>query len=292
MKRIVIVGSQGQLGSHLAKELKDQHELILLSHADLAVENLERVMAQLKECRPDIVINASAYNEVDACESNPDLAFKVNAIGPRNLAIACNELEAGLVHVSTDYVFDGKQAPSGGYTEFDPVAPLNVYGRSKLAGEIFVRDHAQRFYIVRTSWLYGALDHPASGKNFVLKLIDFSFKKDSLQVVDDQVGSPTYAADLALKIAEIIQTQKYGIYHVTNAGQTTWFKFAEEFLSMVGSRVKILPCTSEQYPSIVDRPHFSVLSNYMLKLNGFKPMPDWKNAVSRYINTLRADGYL
>ena len=292
MRQAIIIGSQGQLGAHLCRALKAPWNILPLTHKDLAIENYQQVAACLNDCRPDVVINASAYNQVDASETQPEQAFKVNAIGPRNLAVACSRLDADLVHVSTDYVFSGQGAPSGGYTEFDPVSPLSVYGRSKLAGEQLVRDHARRFFIVRTSWLFGALAHPSSGKNFVLKLIDLSRQRDRLQIVDDQTGSPTYTADLALKISELIQTEQYGLYHISNAGQATWYRFAQEFLSLVDGRVQLAPCNTEDFPTPAQRPPFSVLSNFMLPLNGFGPMPHWKEAVHRYINDLKAAGCL
>ena len=214
--KILITGANGLLGHELSSLLKD-HTLILLSHSQLDISNSESVNKQIDSSSPDIIINSAAYTQVDACETNYDLAFQSNAIGPKNLAIKCKQLGIPLIHISTDYVFEGNEKKNSPLVENDKLGPKTVYGKTKLEGEKMVQENCEKYFILRTAWLYG------EGKNFVKTMLSLSKKNKELKVVNDQIGSPTYAKDLAKAIKEIIEkkSDKYGIYHVTNKGEVS-----------------------------------------------------------------------
>ena len=209
--KILITGANGLLGHELISVLKNGHTLILLSHSQLDISDVESVNKQIDSSLPDIIINSAAYTQVDLCESNYDLAFKSNALGPKNLAIKCKLLGIPLIHISTDYVFEGNEKNKKPLEENDKLGPKTVYGKTKLEGENFVKENCDKYFILRTAWLYG------EGKNFVKTMINLSKKNKELKVFNDQIGSPTYAKDLAKAIKEIIdkKSEKYGIYHVT-----------------------------------------------------------------------------
>ena len=218
------------LGSSLLERLKKKYSIKGITIEDADITDFDAVVKVIRKIRPDIVIHTAGYTKVDDCESNINLAYRVNGIGTRNVAVACQRIDASMVYISTDYVFGGtKDSP---YIEFDAVSPLSVYGKTKLAGEEFVRQILNRFYIIRTSWLYGA-----GGVNFVDTIINKVNTVGAegnvpLKVVDDQTGSPTYTKDLADKIGEIIDRERYGIYHVTNSGSCSWFEFAKKIIDI------------------------------------------------------------
>ena len=209
-------------------------------------------------------------------ESEPDQPFLVNAYGTRNVAVASEAVGVKLVYVSTDYVFDG--TANTPYHEFSPTNPMSVYGKSKLAGEQFVRDLHSKFFIVRTSWVFGK-----HGNNFVKTMLKLAQERDELKVVDDQVGSPTYTVDLARCILDLIQTEKYGIYHVSNSGHCSWYEFAKAIFEEAGVEVKVNPCTTKDFPRPAPRPAYSVLDHMALRLNGFKEMPNWRDSLKGYL---------
>ena len=280
--KILITGANGLLGHELAKVL-NAHTLILLSHNELDISNSELVNKYLTENSPDYVINSAAYTQVDLCESKYDLAYASNALGPKNLAIKCNELNIPLIHISTDYVFNGDEQKNSPFVENDKLGPKTVYGKTKLEGEKFVQENCKKYFILRTAWLYG------EGKNFVKTMINLSKKNKELKVVNDQIGCPTYAKDLAMGIKDIIdkKSDKYGIYHVTNKGELSWYEFAKKIFEIKKIEIKVIPCTSEEFPRPAPRPHYSVLSNQKWISEGFTPLRNYEDALKEYLDSLK-----
>ncbi|GAB6168170.1 dTDP-4-dehydrorhamnose reductase [Clostridium carnis] len=290
--KILITGSKGQLGNELQDIIKKgrseigevsdtikSSEVVALDIEDLDITNFEMVMDVLNNVNPDVIINCAAATNVDGCESNRDLAFKINAIGPRNLAIVCEKIGAKLVQVSTDYVFSGVgEVP---LTEYDLTAPYSVYGKTKLKGEEFVREFSSKYYIVRTAWLYGYI-----GKNFVYTMRSLGEQKESLNVVNDQRGNPTHANDLAYHILKLIETEEYGIYHCTGKGECTWYDFAKLIMELSERKCIVNPCTSEEFKTPAKRPEYSSLDNMMLRCTVGDEMRDWKEALKSFISNL------
>jgi dTDP-4-dehydrorhamnose reductase len=280
--KIILIGSNGQLGSDLCIALKDR-ELVPLTDKDIDITDIDSVLAACKRHKPDVIINTAAYVLVDDCEDNVDMAFHVNALGARNVAVAAQQLGSVMVHLSTDYVFGGDEDRHTPYTEFDNPVPLSTYGKSKLAGERFVEHLCPRYFIVRTSALFGRAGSCGKGGNFIETIIRLAKQKDKLNVVCDQVFSPTYAKDLAHKIGELIDTRYYGIFHVTNSGTCSWFEFSREILKLAGSKTSVIPIKASEYPQRARRPSYSVLNNYHLRLLGMDDMRDWKKALKDYL---------
>lgn len=279
-KKIIITGSNGQLGRAVNRQYagSTEYELINTDVDELDITNIDKVMELVRSIRPYAIINCAAYTAVEACEMQEDLAFRINAIGPRNLSIAADETGAKLMHVSTDYVFDGNGTRP--YRETDPVGPQGAYGRTKFAGEEFVKEFSSRHYIVRTAWLYG------DGKNFVRTMLRLSETNDKVRVVRDQVGSPTSAAELAKAIAYLLPTENYGLFHGTCEGDCNWAQFAEEIFRLAGRKTTVEAITSEEYGAAVKRPAYSVLENYMLKMTGGFMFADWHDAIAEYLGNI------
>lgn len=279
-KKIIVTGSNGQLGRAVNRQYagSTEYELINTDVDELDITNIDKVMELVRSIRPYAIINCAAYTAVEACETQEDLAFRINAIGPRNLSIAADETGAKLMHVSTDYVFDGNGTRP--YRETDPVGPQGAYGRTKLAGEEFVKEFSSRHYIVRTAWLYG------DGKNFVRTMLRLSETNDKVRVVRDQVGSPTSAAELAKAIAYLLPTENYGLFHGTCEGDCSWAQFAEEIFRLAGRKTTVEAITSEEYGAAVKRPAYSVLENYMLKMTGGFMFADWHDAIAEYLGNI------
>ena len=289
MKKIIITGCNGQLGRAVNKlcESSSEYELINTDFGvdgtrNLDITNLDSVLSLVKEVNPYAIINCAAHTNVDACEVQVDAARKINALGPRNLSIAATQAGAKLVHISTDYVFPGDADTP--YTEFDTPAPKAMYGITKLEGENFVRQFAKNYFIIRTAWLYG------DGKNFVKTMLRLSENHDTVSVVNDQIGSPTSAEELAKAIFYLLPTDNYGLFHGTCEGRCSWADFTKEIFRLAGKNTVVNPVTSKQYkemnPASADRPHFSVLENYMLKLTGDYMFADWEKAINKYINDM------
>lgn len=275
--KVVVTGAKGQLGTDLVHLLADRgYEVYGYGREELDITNFEQVKQVISEVNPDVVIHAAAYTKVDLAESEPDQAFLINAYGTRNVAVLSEAVGAKLVYISTDYVFDG--TANVPYNEFAPTNPLSVYGKSKLAGEQFVRDLHSKFFIVRTSWVYGK-----HGNNFVKTMLRLAQERDQLIVVHDQIGCPTYTVDLANCILELIQTEKYGIYHVSNSGHCSWYEFAKAIFEEAGIEVKLNPCTMKDFPRPAPRPAYSVFKHMALKLNGFSEMREWREALKEFI---------
>lgn len=277
MKKVIVTGANGQLGRAINQLYagSTEYELINTDVGELDITNIDRVMEFAREIRPYAIINCAAYTAVEACEQEEDLAFRINAIGPRNLSIAAAETGAKLMHVSTDYVFDGNGHRP--YLETDPVGPQGAYGRTKLAGENFVREFSHKHYIVRTAWLYG------DGKNFVKTMLRLSETNDKVRVVKDQVGSPTSATELAKAIAYLLPTENYGLFHGTCEGDCSWAQFTEEIFRLAGKNTVVEPITSEEYGAAVKRPAYSILENYMLKMTTDFMFSDWHDAIAEYL---------
>lgn len=289
MKKILLTGCNGQLGRAIQKEYGDTVEFLRTDFIDaegitrLDISDIDQVMNFARAEKPDAIINCAAFTNVDGCETNEDAAFKANAIGPRNLAIASRETGAKLIHVSTDYVFEGNGTRP--YVESDTPNPVSAYGRTKLAGEQFVRDFADRYFILRTAWLYG------DGKNFVKTMLGAAQSRDEVSVVCDQKGSPTSAVELAKMIHFLEPTENYGIFHATCEGDTNWAEFTEEIYRKAGLSIKVHHLTSEEYaamnPAAANRPKYSILENRMLKLTTDKfMMADWHDALDYYLQNM------
>lgn len=276
MKKILVTGCNGQLGRAINEEYKNEEaELINTDVAELDITDVDKVIAFVVENKPDVIINCAAHTNVNACESQWELAYKINAIGPRNLSIAATKVGAKMIHVSTDYVFDGTADEP--YNEFSSVAPLGAYGKTKLAGEEFVKQFADKFFIVRTAWLYG------DGKNFVKTMLSLGKEKNEVSVVADQIGSPTSASELAKMIHVLEPTENYGIFHGTCEGECSWADFADKIFELAGMDVKVNHITTDEYPTPAKRPAYSVLDNYMLRLTTDFKFANWEDALKEYM---------
>ncbi|MBU3176223.1 dTDP-4-dehydrorhamnose reductase [Clostridium estertheticum] len=275
--KILITGANGQLGRELANQYKEKKgiDLILTRRSDLDISNINEVYSFVNENKPDVIINCAALTAVDKCETEIDMAYKINAIGPKNLAIAANEIGAEIVQVSTDYVFSGNIDKP--LTEFDKIDPLTIYGKTKLEGEILVKNHNPKHYIVRTAWLYG------DGNNFVKTMINLSKTNTTLKVVNDQKGTPTSTVDLARTIIKLVEQQNYGLFHCTCKGECTWYEFTKEIFRFKGITTMVLPCTTDEFPRPAKRPEYSVLRNYMLELTTGDITRTWQEAIHEYL---------
>lgn len=277
MKKILVTGCNGQLGRavNVLMGVNADIEIINTDVADLDITRVDNVLDTVRCIKPDAIINCAAYTAVDASESDLDLAYRINAIGPRNLSIAATDIGARLMHISTDYVFDGKATKP--YREFDEVNPQGAYGKTKLEGERFVAQFAERFYIIRTAWLYG------DGKNFVKTMLKLSEDRDSVSVVSDQFGTPTSAAELAKAIDFLLFTDNYGLFHGTCEGSCCWADFTEEIYRIKGIHTRVNRITTDEYPTPAKRPAYSVLDNYMLRLTSDYEFADWHDAIREYL---------
>jgi dTDP-4-dehydrorhamnose reductase len=277
--KVVVIGANGQLGTEIVKVFADEI-VIALTQSDIEISEIGSVEKAFANDRPDIVINTAAFLNVELCEKECGKAFLVNETGALNLARVLELKQVPLLHISTDYVFDGsKRSP---YEERDAPNPLNVYGASKLAGERAIQANCSRHYIVRTSGLYGHATCLAKGANFIEKILARSKEKSEVQVVDDEVLTPTYTVDLARQIRVLVETGGYGLYHATNNGSCSWFVFAREVLRLAGSSTSVVPVSSKEYPSEVRRPAYSVLSNSRLASMGLDQMPVWQESLKAY----------
>ncbi len=274
--KVLITGAAGQLGRALAQELAHRDgEAVATDLAEMNITDWDAVWGTLSAQRPQVVINAAAATRVDDLEAEKDLAFKVNALGPRNLAVACRRLGIKLVHISTDYVFDG--AKTGPYVEWDETGPQSVYGWSKWLGETMVREQCPDHFLVRTAWLYGL-----PGPNFITAILGRARQGLALKVVDDQRGTPTSALALAPQLLALAETEAFGTYHATCQGEATWYEFARLILMRAGVEAPVQPCSTAEYPRPACRPANSVLENRLLQLAGLDLMPAWEEAFHRF----------
>lgn len=284
MKRatILIVGCNGQLGSDLMKVFEG-HDLRGVTHAELEITNADQVHDVIAGLKPSVVINTAAYHRTDECERNSERAFQINAGGPLNLARACERAGSTLVHISTDYVFDGRKGAP--YVEGDAVHPLNVYGLSKVAGELAVQAYCPSHYIVRTSGLYGLVPCRAKGENFVEKMLRIAREKPELSVVTDEVLTPTWTYALATQIARFLESESvpFGIVHATDEGQCSWYEFAEEIFAIARVKVALRPASVSQVPVSIRRPHYSVLDNQVLTRAQANIFTHWRESLRTFL---------
>lgn len=290
MKRIMITGASGQLGLALYQLLKGQSQYELLrtdaaANEDGSIQALDitddaKVRTYIEKNLPEIIINCAAFTAVDLCESQEDKAYQINALGPKNLAIAAERINAKLVHISTDYVFDGCTFEP--YEEDAPTNPVSAYGRTKQSGDVFVRANCSKFFILRTAWVYG------EGKNFVRTMLRLAQNNQKVRVVTDQYGTPTSALELARAIIFLMETDSYGIYHATCEGSTTWYDFAVTIFRMAGIEIEVEPITTGEFLAPAKRPMYSILDNKALRERHGYYMRDWKDALYEYMS---AEGY-
>ncbi len=285
--RIMITGANGQLGRALNIELGGDPDIEIVNTdvgqekiRSLDITNVDAVLSFAREIKPYAIINCAAHTAVDKCETDLDNAYRINAVGPRNLSIAASETGAKLIHISTDYVFDGTATKP--YIEFDRPNPQGAYGKTKLAGEEMVRGFARNYMIFRTAWLYG------DGKNFVKTMLRLSGERDEVSVVYDQVGSPTSARELARAIRTNLFTDNYGLFHATCEGDTNWADFTKEIYRLAGRDTKVKPITAAEFGAAAPRPAYSILDNYMLRLTGGYRFADWHDALEEYMKEFQS----
>lgn len=278
--KVLVTGACGQLGYDICREL-DRHKIGYLgvSSRDMDILDKTAVYYYLEKYKPEVVIHCAAYTKVDQAEKEPEQAFAVNKIGTRYIAEICAKIGAKLIYISTDYVFPGIGEQF--YETWDKTAPLNIYGHSKLAGEWEVQKILEKYFIVRISWLFGI-----NGDNFVKKMLQLAKSGQQIGVVCDQIGSPTYTRDLAILLYYMMQTDRYGIYHATNEGICSWAEFAEEIFRISGENIQINSISSSQYKALAKRPHNSRMSKKSLDEADLPRLPQWKDAVQRYLNEL------
>ena len=287
--KILVTGCEGQLGQEIQRIFRLGHselgeiptalqgaELVPVDIDKLDIGNKQAVLTFVSQAKPDIIINCAAYTNVDGCETNEDIAMAGNALGPRNLATAAEAGGAKLIHVSTDYVFSGNESREK--REWDICEPASIYGSSKYLGEQYVQSFCSRYFIVRTAWLYGYI-----GKNFVKTILKAGKERGALKIVNDQLGNPTNAADLAHHLLKLAASEEYGLYHCTNNGTCSWYDFACEFVKIAGFDCDITPCTSDEFPSPTKRPEYSSLDNMMLRCTVGDEMRSWKDAIAAYM---------
>lgn len=278
--KMLVTGSRGQLGSDVCKELRARGiEYCGVSTRECDITDAEAVDALLESCRPDVVIHCAAYTAVEKAESDRERCRQVNADGTRNIALACRRMDAKLLYVSTDYVFSGEGDQP--HQVDDPTGPLNVYGETKLAGEQAVRELLEKHWIIRTSWVFGN-----NGNNFVKTMLRLGREREEVRVVDDQVGSPTYTGDLAKLLCDMAVSDKYGTYHAANEGFCSWAEFAGEIFRVAGLPARVLPVSTAEYPSKVVRPMNSRLDQSMLRREGFRTLPHWKDALKEFFSRI------
>lgn len=281
MKKIIVTGCNGQLGIAINRLYAGNRdvELVNTDVQELDITDIEKVMEMAREVKPWAIINCAAYTNVNGCEKELDTAFRINAVGARNLSIAAERTGAKLMQISTDYVFSGNTDRP--YTEFDAVGPQGAYGATKLAGENYVKEFAKDYFILRTAWLYG------EGKNFVRTMLKLSETNDKVRVVEDQIGTPTSADELAKAIAYLLPTENYGLFHATCEGSCSWADFTEEIFRLSGKKTKVERVTTKEYdrehPESAPRPAYSILDNYMLKLTSNFQFADWHDAIREYV---------
>jgi len=285
--KVLVTGAAGQLGQDLVVLLQQQgHQVLGCDRQEMDITHLEQCVKIIGDFGPDAVIHCAAHTAVDAAESDIDGAYAINAAGTRNVALAAEKAAAKLIYISTDYVFDGQGSQP--YHEYDNTDPQSIYGKSKRAGEILVQSLCSRYFIVRTSWVYGKY-----GSNFVKTMLKLGQEKPVLQVVNDQKGSPTYTVDLAHFLLELVQTEKYGIYHASNSGVCTWYEFTEAIFAEAGEilglsfTASLEPCDTSQFPRPAPRPRNSALEHLAIRTNGFEDLRHWREGLRDFLLELR-----
>jgi dTDP-4-dehydrorhamnose reductase len=284
--KVAVIGANGQLGSDVCRALQDNgDDAVALSHDHIEVSNFEAVKSVMEDVMPDAVVNTAAMHQVEMCEEDPENAFMVNGIGAINLARVSNGVGYKLLHISTDYVFDGsKNEP---YLETDCPRPLNVYGNTKLAGEYFVQTIALKYFIVRVSGLYGLNPCRAkAGLNFVSLMLKLAKERDEVRVVDDEVLTPTYTLHIAKQIVKLLESKDYSLYHATAQGSCSWYEFAAKIFELTDTDIKLNIAAPGEFPMKVPRPKYSVLENKGLKDIGLDTMPHWQDGLKEYLEKI------
>jgi dTDP-4-dehydrorhamnose reductase len=280
--KVLLIGANGQLGSDLKKVFAAAgDEVVALTHAQMDVCNPERVAAVVRETQPQVVLNTAAFHKVEECEKKPELAFQVNGAAAMNLAQVCQKAGATLAHFSTDYVFGG-YARNTPFEETDRPAPQNAYGVSKLAGEYLIASNTDRYFVLRVCGLYGIAGSSGKGGNFVENMLKKALAGEAVRVVEDQVLTPTYTVDLAKAVRRLIQTGKFGLYHLSSEGQCSWYEFTRHIFECAGVKASLTGCKTTDFPSPVKRPAYSVLSKAKLRRAGLS-IPSWQDALPRYL---------
>lgn len=279
--RVLVTGVKGQLGHDVMNELaKRGYEGIGVDIDEMDITDPVSVDKVITEAHVEAVVHCAAYTAVDAAEDHVELCRKVNAYGTENIAKVCKKLDLKMVYISTDYVFDGQGTRP--WEPDDERHPLNVYGQTKYEGELAVQNNLDKFFIVRIAWVFGV-----NGKNFIKTMLQLGETRDEINVVNDQIGSPTYTLDLSVLLVDMLETEKYGFYHATNEGLCTWYEFAVEIFKQAGMDVKVNPVDSSQFPAKAKRPSNSRMDKSKLDANGFKRMPAWQDALKRYLEVIR-----
>jgi len=279
--KILLTGSSGQLGSDCKAVLEGDYEIIAPDKEEFDITSWDKVILNINQLSPDIILNCAAYTNVDECETDRETCERINVEGPRNLAQGAARYDKMIVHLSSDFVFNGKKRLPQPYFEDDPMSPLSFYGTTKMESEMAVKQNTFHYIIIRTGWLYSV-----NGMNFIKKILRLALRKDktSLHVVDDQIGSPTWSYRVARQIKVLIDYNKEGVYHCTSEGYCSRYEWAKYFLEKLGITVPVSPVTSEEYPSPTIRPMNSILENRQLKIEGLNTMPDWKKDLDLFID--------
>lgn len=283
--KVLVTGVGGQLGHDVVRELEQRgHEVTGVGREEMDITDAEKVRKIIRDCVPDAVIHCSAYTAVDRAEDEADQCRKVNVEGTKNIAEICAELDCKMIYISTDFVFSGEgERP---WETDDAAGPISVYGRTKYEGEDEVKSRLDKFFIVRISWVFGK-----NGNNFVKTMLRIGKENGAVKVVDDQIGSPTYTRDMAVLLADMVQTEKYGVYHASNEGFCSWYDFAKEIFRLAGmDDVSVMPITSDQFPAKAKRPFNSRMSKEKLVKEGFNKLPSWQDALKRYLQELGVSG--
>ena len=278
--KVLVTGVKGQLGYDVVKDLEKRgHQPIGVDRDEMDLMDNEAIRTFIMNLKPEAIIHCAAYTAVDKAEEEVETCYQINAEAVKVISECAKELDVKLIYISTDYVFDGTK--EGEYVETDLPNPINVYGASKLKGEEYVQTLLEKYYIVRISWVFGV-----NGNNFIKTMRRLGSERDELNIINDQVGSPTYTADLAPLLVDMMETDKYGIYHATNEETCSWYEFANEIFKQSGIEVKTNPITTNQYPTAAKRPMNSRMSKAKLKANGFNLLPTWQEALAHYLKLI------
>ena len=278
--KVLVTGVKGQLGYDVVKDLEKRgHQPIGVDRDEMDLMDNEAIRTFIMNLKPEAIIHCAAYTAVDKAEEEVETCYQINAESVKVISECAKELDVKLIYISTDYVFDGTK--EGEYVETDLPNPINVYGASKLKGEQYVQTLLEKYYIVRISWVFGV-----NGNNFIKTMRRLGSERDELNIINDQVGSPTYTADLAPLLVDMMETDKYGIYHATNEETCSWYEFANEIFKQSGIEVKTNPITTNQYPTAAKRPMNSRMSKAKLKANGFNLLPTWQEALAHYLKLI------
>jgi dTDP-4-dehydrorhamnose reductase len=281
--KLAVIGANGQLGTDLLEVLSKEHDVIGLNHSDIEITEIDSVKNALSTIKPAIVLNTAAYHIVPEAEKFPAKAFQINGIGTMNLAKVCQDLDARLVHYSTDYVFDGKKQKP--YTEDDRPNPLSVYANTKLSGEYFALNYCDRSYIIRVSGIYGKVPCRAKGGNFITTMIKLATEKPEVRVVNDEILTPTPTYHIAKNTAALIGKDAFGLYHMSCEGEVSWYEFAKVIWETLQLKTPLYPASVKDFPLVVKRPFYSVLENKNLNKLGINEMPEWKEALIQFLKS-------